>query len=323
MRRALTGLLALALLALTIAGMQNAAALAQNCQSVSLRYRQPLAPETVADAREKLPGLTFWCEDVAALSTGWRQAEATALYYAGDAFLVWGADCRAGQLPAPLDKFGCAVSTALAWELFGSEDAVGLTLSLGDTAYTVRGVFESGERMALLPSEDAAFTAVELAHTAETGQDPAAWADALVAQSGLPAPDWRLYTGLPASLARLLAPLPLLFGAVALGAALVRRAARLAFPARDALFFVLLGAAALALPAFFAAWPSWLTPSRWSDFGWWGQTAEQMGEMWRAFLAAPGAGRDLALKTGLLAQAGLALAQCALCEALRCRFRTR
>lgn len=321
MRRLVTALAALALLLLTAAGMKNADLLAANCRSVSLRWRQPIDAETAEAAREKQPGITFWCEETAALAVPWRQAEAVVLYYWGDASLVWGADCLSGGMPAPLDAGGCAVSTALAWQLFGSEDAVGLTLSRENTEYTVRGVFESEKPIALLPKADAAFTAAELSLAEDTGGDPAAWVDACLVKSGLPEPDWRLYTALPAALARGLAWLPLAFGAAVLAAALMRRAARLSFPARDAVFFALLGAAALALPAFFSVWPSWLTPSRWSDFSWWSQTAGELAEMGEAFLTAPGAGRDLAIKTGLLGQAGLALLQCALCETLRCRFR--
>lgn len=320
MRRAISVLAALALLLLTAAGMKNAEALARNCRSISLRYRQPLAVEMSQAAAEKQPGLTFWCQETAGLTACWRQAEATVLYYWGDATLVWGADCLCGGMPAVLDTGGCAISTALAWELFGSEDAVGLTLSQEKTEYTVRGVFESEEPVALLPRRDAAFTAVELPAEEGTEQDPAAWADACLVKSGLPEPDWRLYTALPAALARLLAWLPLLFGSVVLGAALVRRTAHLVFPARDLVFFALLGAAVLALPAFFSVWPSWLTPSRWSDFSWWSETAGRLADMGKAFLTAPGAGRDLAVKAGLLAQAGIAFLQCVLCEVLRCRF---
>lgn len=321
MRRVLACLAALALFLLTAAGMKNAGVLAQSCRSVSLRYRQPLALEIVEAAQEKQPGLTFWCEQNATLATPWRQAEATVLYYWGDASLVLGRECHTGNPPAPLDTGGCAVSTALAWQLFGSEEAVGLNLSLGDTAYTVRGVFGGEEAVALLPRPDAPFTAAELPAEEQTTQDPAGWADARLAESGLPAPDWRLYTTLPAALARLLAFLPLGFGGAMLAAALARRAAGLAFPARDALVFALLAAAALALPAFLAAWPGWLIPSRWSDFSWWGQTARQLGEMARAFLTAPAQGRDLAVKTAFAAQWALAALQAILCEALRCRAR--
>lgn len=321
MRRIFTALAALALALATAAGMKNADALAANCRCVSLRWRQPLDTETTRAALEEQPWLTFWCEEIATLAANWRQAEATVLYYQGDASLVLGADCLSGSLPGVLDAGGCAVSAALAWQLFGSEEAVGLTLSLGDTAYTVRGVFGGEEAVALLPRPDAPFTAAELPAEEQTTQDPAGWADARLAESGLPAPDWRLYTTLPAALARLLAFLPLGFGGAVLAAALARRAAGLAFPARDALVFALLAAAALALPAFLAAWPGWLIPSRWSDFSWWGQTARQLGEMARAFLTAPAQGRDLAVKTAFAAQWALAALQAILCEALRCRAR--
>ena len=209
MRRVLACLAALALFLLTAAGMKNAGVLAQSCRSVSLRYRQPLALEIVEAAQEKQPGLTFWCEQNATLATPWRQAEATVLYYWGDASLVLGRECHTGNPPAPLDTGGCAVSTALAWQLFGSEEAVGLTLCQEEAEYTVRAVFESSEPVALLPRQDAAFTAVELPAGEETAQDPAAWTDACLVKSGLPEPDWRLYTLLPAALARLLTLLPL------------------------------------------------------------------------------------------------------------------
>lgn len=202
MRRLVTALAALALLLLTAAGMKNADALAANCRSVSLRYSQPIAAETAEAAREKQPDLTFWCEETATLTASWRQTEAAVLYYWGDASLVWGADCLSGGMPAPLDAGGCAVSTALAWQLFGSEDAVGLTLSRENTEYTVRGVFESEEPVALLPKADAAFTAAELPAEGDAGEDPAARVDACLVKSGLPEPDWRLYTALPAALAR-------------------------------------------------------------------------------------------------------------------------
>lgn len=51
MRRLVTALAALALLLLTAAGMKNADALAANCRSVSLRWRQPVAAETAEAAR--------------------------------------------------------------------------------------------------------------------------------------------------------------------------------------------------------------------------------------------------------------------------------
>ena len=194
--------------------------------------------------------------------------QATLITYQGDPALVWDPACLSGALPAPLDASGCAVSAALAWALFGSEDAVGLTLTWGDAVYTVRGIFDSEDCLALLP----------------------AW-------------------------------LPLAFAAGVLAAALLRAAAHRPLWVRDAVGFALLLAAALALPVALAAWPAWLTPSRWSDFAWWGRLAGQPQGQFLAWLAAPCLGRDLGFKAGLLAQGGRAVLQCVLCEILRCRLR--
>ena len=185
----------------------------------------------------------------------------------------------------------------------------------------MRGVFESEEPVALLPKADAAFTAVELPLEKDAEEDPAAWVDACLVKGGLPEPDWRLYTVLPAALARILSWLPLIFGTAVLSADLVCRAVRLSFPARDTVFFALLGAAALILPVFFSVCPSWFTPNRWSDFSWWNQTAEQFRKMAIAWLTTPVQGKTLSIKMGLLTQGGLALAQVTLCEILRCRMR--
>ena len=320
MRRAFTALLVLLLLLFTAAGMKNAAALGKCCQSVSLRYADPITADAVESSAEKLPGLTFWGEGSAALDGGLRRTQSKVIFYRGDASLVLGRDCTVGQLPALLDQTGCAVSDALAWKLFGSEDAVGLTLSADGEKYTVRAVFKSGDALALLPSGDAAFTAVELMYTDEAHQDPASWTDARLLESGLPEPDWRLYTAAPAAVAKALAWFPVLFAACVLAAWAGKAASRRAFPARDAIWFIVFFAASLALPMLLAAWLSWLTPSRWSDFAWWLQTAEGVAQQFEDFLLAPGAGRDLSVKAAFLAQLGVAVIQCALCEALRCRF---
>lgn len=322
MRRATIGLFMLALLFVSITGMNNADALARNCQSISLRYRQALTDESVRTAQAKQPGLTFWTETSALLCTDLHQAQCTALYYQGDAFLVLGVEYCAGEPPSPLDFSSCAVSTALSTELFGSEDVLGLGLTLESTEYTVRGVFPSDKPLALVPREEAGFTAVELPFTEDARQDPAAWVNVQLAESGLPEPDWQLYTGLCSALGRGLAWLPLMFAALVLAIHGMRAAACWPFPARDIARFLVLLAAAAALPLLLAVWPPWLTPSRWSDFSWWEQTSQTLSLQLEAFLLVPGMGRDLAIKSGLLGQAGIACLQCALCEALRCLFRS-
>ena len=321
MRRAWTALLALALLAATAAAMANAAALGLSCRSVSARYRQPLDGAAAAKAREQTPGLTFWGEGEAVLETGLRAMTEKCIYFTGDTSLIWPMDCALGALPGPFETAGCALSAGLAHDLFGSEAVVGLSLKAGEKQYTVCGVFQGEEPLALLFEKDFAFTAVELVYDGQLRQDPEGQARQRLAEAGLPAPDWLLLTGEPAFLARGMAWLPLLFALPPLALAAKRRVGRLPAPAGEALLFLLLAALALALPAALAALPGWLTPSRWSDFGWWGRLAESLSGHFTAWLSAPAAGRDLAIKTGFARQLALAAAQCALAEALRCRLR--
>lgn len=311
------------LLALTVGGMVNAAAVAKNCRSISLRYQTPLSQETTEEAKEKVPGLTFWTQEEGTVSADWQQSQAQVIWYWGEVSLVLGEECDWGQPPAPLDKNGCVLSSTLAYSLFGSRNVVGLTLSPErGLEYTVRGVFESGDSLVFLPRKDAAFTAVELPVAQETRIDPAAWVDNILLQSGLPDPQWRLYTGLLSALAQTLAWLPLVFGGMVLALYWVRKISRQPYPLRDGLAFLLLLGLALILPLWLGNWPSWLTPSRWSDFSWWGDTAEKIRHQLEAFLLAPGMGRDLALKSGMVNQLGFALGQAILCEGLRCIFLT-
>lgn len=317
MRRWISLVLLLALLLVTGRAMAGAENLASQSRSVSLRYKQPLAAEVVEQALEKSPGITFWGEETAALTADWRTAEATVLCYTGDPTLVWNQPCRVGSMPGPLDTGGCAISTALAWALFGSEEPVGLELGDGQDSYTIRGVFESQDPLALLPRTDGAFTAAELPADGDTAQDPLGWTSHQLQQAGLPTPDWQLYPALPAGLARLLAWLPVILAAVVLLTALAGRARRWPGWVREGAVLALLLAAALALPWLLGRWPQWLTPSRWSDFSWWSQTAGQLGEYFSVWLKVYPAGRDVAFKAALLAQLGLAAVQAALWEALR------
>lgn len=323
MRRTVLALALGLLLIFTVGGMANAAAVAQNCQSISLRYRQPLSMETVEAAKEELPGLTFWTQEEGNVSANWQDAQTQIIWYWGEASLVLGKECGWGQTPAPLDKKGCVLSSALAYSLFGSRDVVGLTLSPEKgLEYIVRGVFESSDCMVLLPRKDSEFTAVELPVDQETRVDPEAWVDNILLQSGLPDPQWRLYTGILDGLVRFLAWLPLVFGGIVLGVHLTGRLLKKPYPQRDGWVFLLLAVLALILPLWLGSWPSWLIPSRWSDFSWWWDTAEKIGRQLEVFLLAPGMGRDLSLKSGTVNQLGIALAQGTLCEILRCTFRT-
>lgn len=320
MRRAITGLLCLLLLLCTCYSMHHASDFQRQCQSVSLRYAEPLPTETVLAARGKGAGLAFWEEGIIPLSSTYRQSEATALFYQGDPALVWNLHCQVGALPAPLDRFGCAISTSLAQALFGSSNAVGLTFSYEDTRYTIRGVFANSDLLVLLPCSTKTFSHVELACTDDTFQDPDGWVSSRLQKLGLPMPQHILFPYELSLLMQCFAWCPLIFAGFFLLFTLGKYIHSWPSTARDCLIFGLLLAVALSLPWFFSVWPQWLTPSHWSDFSWWQSISQQLRQHAISWLQVSPTIRDVSWKLSLLAQVGRALVQLLLCECLRCRF---
>lgn len=316
MRRAVTlGIVLLLLLCMNLS-MRGSADLRNQCQSVSLRYRQPFAVQQPASEHS----YTFWTEQAALLSTDYRAQQSRVLLYSGDAALIYGKRCIAGGMPGPLDETGCALSSALAHQLFGSEDVVGLELRANDKRYTIRGVFEDELPLALLAEPSAPFTAVECALTDDAIQDPEGWLPELLRSEELPQPDWVLYPHELSAFVELLTWLPVLFGSFLLAAWIFKSAQSWPIYARDTTLFLLALTLAVALPAFFSVWPQWLTPSRWSDFSWWSTVFDQLAQHGRDWLSVIPAGRDLLIKTIFIKQLVLAAAECVLCEMLRCRF---
>lgn len=315
MKRVVTLGVTLLLLLFTSFSMRNAARLFDQCQSVSLRYRQPFFIEESAEHSG-----TFWCEETALLSTDLRTEQSRVLFYFGDAALVYGNPCISGSLPGPLDQNGCVLSCALAQLLFGSENAAGLSIHVRDKEYIVSGIFEDEEPLALIADSSAAFTAAEFAVTGETIQDPEGWVSELLCKENLLQPDWILYNHELCFVVSILAWLPLLFGTILLAVWLFKTARNWPVSVRDFVLFMLALAAALSLPFFFSVWPQWLTPSRWSDFSWWGTVFEALLQHVRAFLTVIPSGRDVVIKTAVLKQFFFAAAQCVLCELLRCRL---
>lgn len=310
--------MAAALLLFARAGWQNQKEIGWYCQGISLRYAEPLAPGAAAAAQQKNPGLTFWCQQKTVLSAGNTTVEVAGLFYLGDAVLVWGQPCIKGAMPGPLECRGCALSTAAADSLFGSENVVGLELVCEDTSYVVCGVFESSVPMALLPNAGASFTAVELPATEQARQNPDTWAAAVLRATGLPEPDWRLCPFEWQGLAQFVIWLPFCFAALLLVRATFQAAVRRSAVCRDILLFFVLLTLVIALPVLLQSLPQWLIPTRWSDFAWWKQTFTQLTIHLLAWLRVPPANRDVCVKTCLLLQLGMAAIQGALCEMLRC-----
>ena len=231
---------------------------------------------------EALPGVTLWLERRGEFFSSAHEAAGTWLVCDGDAAVVLPTGFLRGSAPAADDPEGCAVSAALAYDLWGTDDAVGLPVTLNGGSYTVRGVFAGAEPIALTQAGgeegETLFPRAELRFPGS--RNAGADASAFLTQWGLPFPaatvdgSWYalLLNGLlflPAWLAAALLLIRLWRGARRLRAAPLLHAAGLI--AALALFGGVLLALGLISP-----FPERLIPSMWSDFSFW-------GELWGKF----------------------------------------
>jgi len=282
--------------------------------SVSLRYKEPVSGQTAWLARqyaalqedESVFWPTFWRETQLQVTGDLRKTNARCIYYSGNAGQVWRAQYLAGSAPGVTDGAGCAVSSGLAWELWGGFDVIGKKIEVDGAERTVRGVFEEDDTIALLAISDEdksqSYSAVELSGgpSSPTRADAKSFAVA----SGLGAPD-NILIGTPASLVEILSALPLLILAV-YGFALLTGALKKYPSALQGALFLALIVFAILLPYLLDALPDRIIPTRWSDFSFWGSLAGQLGDDLHEYMAVEPRLRDVELKTLLLKQAGIA-----------------
>lgn len=298
-------------LALALA-FASAGALYQIYPALGLRYAAPLteaqlrrAEETAA--QDAVYGLTFWREETGTLTRGSQSAAASAVVYNGE-----GADCYparfvCGGYPGAGDAAGCAISSGAAWRLFGSEDVVGQPVTWNGQAYRVRGVFKEEKTVALLGAgvQDG-FDNVELAGT--PAGDAREEALNFAAKAGFGAPDQLCYGPSLAAFAEFCCLLPLLWAAVCLLAAGLRKSRGLPPLWRQVLWFGLALGFALCLPWVLQSLPGWLVPARWSDFSFWTGLAETLGERLREWFALRPMLKDVLAKQAMLQGAAALLA---------------
>lgn len=262
-----------ALLLLLLAAFLQAAKLRDLSPSVSLRFQEPFTPEEAA------PFAAYWSQEDT-IASGHR---AVLIRFQGDAQLVLPARWCYGAPPGALMENACAVSTRLAWELYGGLDATGLTVTLDGQERSIVGVFDHDEAVALLPGSGS-FTAAELFPVPE-GQDPCRWARDRAAQAGLEEPSQVLCGPEAAAIAMALPWLCVLLSAWPL----VRRMGKAKIP------FLLLAALLLA-----SAVPDWLLPTRWTDTVFWQELSQSAASRIRDWLSLAPALRDIPCKQAWL-----------------------
>lgn len=294
-------------------GFANAQNLKKTYPALSLRYSQALPPNAANEARafiRKNPQQwqvwpTYWSAEKIKLKTEYNEAEVNALYYDGDPALVWSAKLIEGIYPGELDDAGIAVSAGLAQALWGSSDVIGQQIWQAGKQYTVRGVFEGKQPLALVASfykePDGGWKNIELLPPLK--ENATEYANKFATKSGLGTPDYIVNGKAVASIVSAVAYLPLIVAGVFLLSVLYKKMARLYKWEKSIIVWGAFLLAALALPFLLAKLPAWLIPPKWSDFSFWGKTFVDIGGKVVEWLSLPPSQKDVLAKLMIIGQA--------------------
>jgi len=297
---------------------------------VSVRYDEPFSGQAAYQLRRFSIGQgentfwpTFWHEKEAKIESALRSVNAHCILFSGDASLVLPTDYVTGAAPGVTDGSGCAVSSAMANELWGGSDVAGQPVTIDGVERTIRGVFEHDQLIALLSVSDEdtsqSFTAIEL--SGSSSSTTRADIENYISRAGLPAPD-RILLDRPTLLASFLAFLPLIILTVYLAVCLFIRLKKRALVIYLIVFTVFLGLA-FTLPLLLDLLPTWLIPSRFSDFSFWGDMIRQLGDDFREHMWLTPRLRDVSYMILFYKQIGIALISVALAAILCCRHRSK
>lgn len=244
---------------------------------------------------------TFWRERREEMRTFRGAMAAKAVCYDGDPALALPVNFYSGGYPGESDSTGAAVSAPLAWELWGSLEVLGQHFQIGETEYCVCGVFENREKTAILCGVgQGGWSNVEI--TDKKRKIEREEMQRLPAQAGLPEYAYLIDGGGMASLMTFAAYAPLGLAVFLLLFRMIRLFPRHSLRRSAAVFsFWLL--LALSLPWLLTQLPSWLVPTKWSNFAFWSELAERFGSYMREWLLLAPQDKDIAVKAAIAGQA--------------------
>ena len=238
-------------------GVQFAAPLTAEQLNAATAYQQ-------SDANTQGVTASFWGSSSATVRTdlGHTADDTLCIGYAGTAADCLPADYVQGTAPGIFGR-QCAVSTVLAWQLFGSTDILGQTVTLDRTDYTISGVFTSQTGTLLYPARSG-FTHAELRGVST--DTPKAGATQWASAAGLPAPQAIDYGPQKVWLARTLCHLPAVLVGLCLLAAFLGFVHGFPHALRSIVYFGTAVLLALLLPYFYRACPAGSFPTDGATF---------------------------------------------------------
>ena len=204
-----------------------------------------------------------------------------------------------GAYPARSDASGCAVSTGLAFSLWGSINVIGLPVKAEGKQFYVRGIFEEEEPRLFLQAQAESKEPLSNMQLTFTGPGAGERAGQYLSSAGFPEGrilDLTLFAWVLGMILRL----PAIILAIGILGRVNRHGKRLCrYPLLLAVYFLIaFGILAVLwfcmdLPEF----PSEFVPTMWSDFEFWGNLFQEQGKNMVSWMAAGPAFRDMELWT--------------------------
>jgi len=290
-------------LLLSLVLFSSSAKLQQLYPTLSLRYHGGLTAEQVEAVSKLLTSElgvlpTVWGEAAGVtVASELLSAEATVMEFVGEGAGAYPATFLQGGYPSIADQVGCAVSSQLAWKLWGNLEVEGLWLTCRGRDYLVRGVLQADRPLLLLPTDDVSGCQCAALEVSGAGLEDAYTETLQYAElAGLDRPNAVLDGPALSSLLRGLAWLPLVPPTLVClsrlqGLSRLRRAS-VAYPWRYGVWLLL----ALGLPWLLQRLPARCIPTRWSDFSFWARLGQDLQARIADYLALAPCARDVAAR---------------------------
>jgi hypothetical protein len=276
-----------------IAAILNQTYLSDYHDAVSVRYQEPLLTaqeleyiirDMISKEDYNIPEITLWQRDEGFLLTNEGRNTSVSvglITVSGDMTKAYANSMLYGSYLSKGDYDGCVIDRNTAYQLFHSENAVGLTISLNNRDYTICGILQEmgsntmiiqEERQVVSKQEGKKYSCMELAYS--DTENAKYLAENFIRANSLGTPVAYIDGYMYQKLSYLLIHIPLWFSAVLLIQYFARRVNKL--KGSRILFvsgwfgIILLSAILIRITKVRVYYSSSMLPTHWSDFEFWG-----------------------------------------------------
>lgn len=270
-----------------------------HCTSVSIKWEKGgvspselIRQQTYArqDGAGNQPEVTLWqtYPEQEIMASDKKKIKADIVAAFGDCGDIVSSMMTAGAYPARSDASGCAVSTGLAFSLWGSTNVIGVPVKAEGKQFYVRGIFEEEEPRLFLQAQADSEEPLSNMQLTFTGPGAGERAGQYLSSAGFPEGrilDLTLFAWVLGMILRL----PAIILAIGILGRVTRHGKRLCrYPLLLAVYFLIaFGILAVLwfcmdLPEF----PSEFVPTMWSDFEFWGNLFQEQGKNMVSWMAA-------------------------------------